>query len=53
MKPKLIGSRHYFKSKLTPFQREVIIQALAITFGSLVVIWIAIQLAGYIITGGN
>jgi hypothetical protein len=51
-KPELESSEHWFKSKLTPYQREVIIEAVAITIGGLAAIYAAIQLAGYIITGG-
>jgi hypothetical protein len=51
-KPELESSEHWFKSKLTPYQRGVIIEALAITFGGLAAIYAAIQLAGYIIMGG-
>jgi hypothetical protein len=52
MKPKLESSKCWFKSKLTPYQREVIIEALGITIGGLTAIYAAIQLAGYMIMGG-
>jgi len=51
-KPELESSEHWFKSKLTPYQRGVIIEAVAITIGGLTAIYAAIQLAGYMIMGG-
>jgi hypothetical protein len=51
-KPELESSDHWFKSKLTPYQRGVIIEALGITIGGLTVLYVTIQLMGYIITGG-
>ena len=52
MKPKLESSEHWFKSKLTPYQRGVIIEALGITIGALTAIYAAIQWAGYMIMRG-
>jgi hypothetical protein len=49
---KLISSKRYFKSVLTPFQKSVITEAIGITIGGLVAIYAAIQLAGYMIMGG-
>lgn len=51
-KPELESSEHWFKSKLTPYQRELIIEALGVTIGGLVAIYAAIQWAGYMIMGG-
>jgi hypothetical protein len=51
-KPELKSSKCWFKSKLTPYQRGVIIEALGITIGGLVAIYAAIQWAGYMIMGG-
>lgn len=51
-KPELKSSKCWFKSKLTPYQREVIIEALGITIGGLVAIYAAIQWAGYMIMRG-